>query len=688
MLAMYSHRCWLVNSQGIRSWFCVYLLLSFACHSFHLFAQTETSQAIRLATPLQPMALGQLNWTGGFWHERMEACRTGTVPTMTELMYGDTKTQFLKNFRVAAGLDEGRHRGPSWNDGDCYKWIETLAALYASKQDPVLLATMDDAIKQIAAAQRADGYLHTPVLIRQRQGDPTALPFADAQQFELYNLGHLMLAAVTHFQATGNEDLLTIAERAADFLVNTFSVPEAPLKRSAICPAHYMGLTAMSRVTGRGEYRDLAKRLIEYRDQVEEGTDDNQDRVPFRQQRTVVGHAVRATYLYAGVADLLLDEADDPWLETLDILWRDAAERKVYITGACGAVFDSASPYGTREQETISRTHQAFGYAYQLPNSTAHNESCASVGNILWNSKMLQLTGQARFADMLERTFYNALLASISLDGTRYFYTNTLRQLDEMPVELRWNRTREPFISCFCCPPNVSRTIAEATSFACSQRSNELWCHMYGNGQITMTTANGESVRIKQSTDYPWDGRIQLGWLSAPTQEFTFQLRIPAWCHGATLTVNGNTLPNVNTDPGSYVSVSRRWRTGDVLELDLPMPVRLIQAHPLVEELRNQIAVQRGPIVYCLESPDLAPGFRVLDAALPADAEFSYTRDSTLGNAVCLETELEFTRPTTNELYTELKSGDTVRKRCRLVPYYAWDNRGQSEMSVWLPLIR
>jgi uncharacterized protein len=663
-------------------------LATIACTGFSFVGSMHgiAQDSIAFARP----SLASSSFTEGFWHDRVLAVQRGSIPSMSRIMRGVEHSQFLANFQIASGALQGKHRGPAWNDGDCYKWIETLASIFAIDKADNLNEIMDEAIAVIAAAQREDGYLHTPVLINNRQGDFTSVPFAESAQFELYNMGHLMTAACVHHESTEKDNLLQVAIRAADFLIDTYYGPNPPLARSAICPSHYMGLIDLGRVTKNQKYFDLVRFLILRRDRVLDGTDDNQDRVPFLEQTQAVGHAVRANYLYAGVADLLIEEQDPLWLEVVEKVWQDVHERKIYITGACGALFDGASPDGSAKQTHISRTHQAYGRPYQLPNSTAHNESCASVGNILWNHRMLQLTGHCKYADSMERALYNALLAAVSLDGTKYFYTNTLRQLDTMPVELRWSRERQEFIKCFCCPPNVIRTVAQVSRFAYGLGEKRLWVHFYGCNSFESITSSDQRIHISQKSNYPWDGTIILSIRQAPSDLFNISLRIPNWADEAKIRVNGNQVSE-DAAPGSYCNLSRVWKSGDTIELELPMRVRLIEAHPLVEETRNQAAFQRGPIVYCLESVDLPAGKRLLDAHVSKRATFELQNNfESLGGATCIRVPLEFPSDTTEHrsLYRELVSDRFEKCSSLLIPYYAWGNRGKSEMSVWLPLAR
>jgi DUF1680 family protein len=373
----------------------------------------------------------------------------------------------------------------------------------------------------------------------------------------------------------------------------------------------------------------------------------------------------------------------------LRAVWGDVVTRKMAITGGCGALFDGASPDGARDQKSISRVHQSYGRDYQLPQSTAHNETCAAVGNALWNWRMLQATGEARFADVLETVLHNAAMAGVSLDGTRYFYTNTLRQLDDMPADLRWSRRREPFIGCFCCPPNLVRTVAESGGYAYGRAGDKVWVHLYGGNTLNTTLENGARVRLTQETDYPWDGRVTVSVAETPPRDVSILLRIPAWARDASLTVNGARLPR--PESGAYAEVRRAWAAGDVVVLTLPMPPRLMEAHPLVEEARNQVAVQRGPLVYCVESTDLPRGVRVQDVALPRGIALTPRFDpGLLGGVTVLEGRAEaWPEPDwSGQLYRELPAGPARLIDLRLVPYFAWGNRGPSEMSVWLPLGR
>ena len=645
---------------------------------------TSASPYVRLRS----VAIDDVRWTEGFWAERFDWCRETVIPNMWRLFEDPNFSDAYENFLVAAGRKQGRHHGPKWNDGDFLKWLEAVAFAYATTRDESLDRQMDEIIEVIGEAQREDGYFHTPVVIAQRQKLPGPGEFGDRLAFETYNMGHLMTCACVHYRATGKTSLLETARKATDFLYRTYKDSPDTLAGNGICPSHYMGVVEMYRTTGDPRYLELARGLIDIRDRVQDGTDDNQDRIPFRRQTEAVGHAVRANYLYAGAADVYAETGDPSLLKTLETIWQDVATRKLYVTGATGALYNGASPDGSKSQSSIQPVHQAYGRPYQLPNLTAHNESCATVGLILWNWRMLAVTGQARFADQLELALYNTLLASISLDGKGFFYTNPLAKLDELPFELRWSRRREPYISCFCCPPNVVRTIAEAAAYAYSVSDEGVWVNLYGGNTLETQLPGGGTVKLRQQTDYPWQGTVQIAVESAPATEFSLFLRIPGWVGNAQVTVNGKPVGG-QTKSGSYREIKRAWAAGDKVELVLPMPAELLEAHPLVEETRNQTAVRRGPIVYCLESVDLPGDVKVANVMLSPDDpwEGRFDKDLLGGVTALYGTARRLPdRDWDNTLYREISPTQPAALDVRLVPYYAWGNRGDAQMSVWLPL--
>jgi len=668
----------------------IILILALFTWSGNLTAQeralinTENSKFAKL----QSTNIGDVHWTGGFWAERFDVCKNSMVPHMMSCYLDDEISHAYKNFEIAAGLDTGSHVGPPFHDGDFFKILEAEIMVYALSGDQKLGDQIEEIIKMIGKAQRKDGYIHTPTSIKEINDPTVKHEFADRMDFETYNMGHLMTAACIHYRTTGKKNLLNIATKATDYLYDFFERATAELARNAICPSHYMGVVEMYRTTGDPKYLELAENLIKIRSMVENGTDHNQDRIPFNQQTEAIGHAVRANYLYAGVADVYAESGDDSLMIALNNIWHDMVERKMYVTGACGALYDGVSPNGTTyDQPSIQQVHQAYGRDYQLPNLTAHNESCANIGNLLWNWRMLQVTGDAKYADIMETVMYNSLLAGVSLDGKGYFYTNPLMVAHEISDDLRWSKDREPYISyCNCCPPNTIRTIAEIQEYAYSLSEEGIWINFYGSNNLKTILDDGTKLNIRQQSDYPWDGKIKLILDEIPA-DYKLLLRIPGWAKNAKIIINGETIQK-QTEPGTYLGISREWKSGDVVELTLPLETMLIEANPLVEETRNQVAVKRGPVVYCLESPDVENGKRIFDYKIPSDIQLK-PKEIEIANSKLVALEGEFISHAPgnweNKLYREVSSENITKTKIQLIPYYAWDNRGESEMTVWIP---
>jgi DUF1680 family protein len=638
---------------------------------------------------VRTIGLDEAYWTNGFWAQRWSVCRNAMLPTLGGIMAGTNYSQFLRNFEIAAGMAEGRHRGAPFNDGEIYKLIEAASAMYASTTDDYLDRNLERSIQVIAKAQRADGYLHTPVLIGRRNGDTNAVPFGDRHNFEVYNMGHLMTAACMHHRATGKTNLLAVAIKAADFLEQAFTEPTPETARHAICPSHYMGIIELYRETGEARYLSLARKLVAMRDVVSSsgnGGDDNQDRISFLNQTEAVGHAVRANYLFAGAADLFCETGDPAILHMLRRVWTNVVEKKLYVTGGCGALFDGASPYGSPDQKVITRTHQAYGRDYELPNAAAHNETCAAIGNVLWNWRMFLITGEARFLDVMELTLYNGFLSGASLDGVNFFYHNPLRVTDPEAVELRWSRTRQPFISSFCCPPNVARTLAELPSYAYSKSSNAVWVTLYGASVLTTTVDGAGPLRLEQETEYPWSGRVRIMVRECGQEPFSLKLRIPGWTESATIRVNLGPVQDTSS-PGTFFELKRAWKPGDCVDLELPMLTQRLEANPLVEETRGQVAIKRGPTVYCIESADLAEPADILGCALPDESPLRARYDQRLlGGVVVIDTTLTARSAVPRgSLYRVVDPVGARPIKAHLIPYSTWANRGKTEMTVWIP---
>lgn len=646
---------------------------------------TKESSHAKLHSP----NMKDVNWTKGFWADRFKVAKETMVPNMWDIYNDEHISHAFKNFEIAAGLDTGSHKGPSFHDGDYYKTLEAMASMYASTQDKKLEVKMDKAIAVIAKSQREDGYIYTKAMIEQRKTGSNN-QFQDRLSFEAYNIGHLMTAACVHYRATGKTNLLEVAKKATAYLYNFYQKASPALARNAICPSHYMGVIEMYRTTKDPRYLELAKHLIAIKGKIEDGTDDNQDRIPFLKQTKAMGHAVRANYLYAGVADLYAETGNDSLMHTLNLMWDDVNQHKMYITGGCGSLYDGTSPDGTSYNPAeVQKIHQAFGRDFQLPNFTAHNETCANIGNVLWNWRMLQISGDAKYADVMELALHNSVLSGISLDGKKFLYTNPLSYSDDLPFKQRWSKERVPYIGLSnCCPPNVVRTIAEVSDYAYSISDKGLWFNLYGGNTIQTTLSDGSKVNLSQETNYPWDGNIKIKVKSTGNKPYSMFFRIPGWTSNAALKVNGKT-ENLVLTPGTYAELNRKWKAGDQVELVLPMEAQLLESNPLVEETRNQVAVKRGPVVYCLESNDL-PGKRIFNVFIPAKIELKASPIQIDGaDMMGLEgtAQLIENKDWKNVLYRPLNESNTTTP-IRLVPYFAWGNRGHSEMSVWLPVSR
>jgi Uncharacterized protein conserved in bacteria len=654
--------------------------------------------------------LSAVKWTNGFWGDRFRVCKDTMLISMWNTWNAPEISHGFRNFEVAAGVCPGEHWGPPFHDGDFYKWLEGVAAVYAVNKDPKLDALMDKAVAVIVKAQREDGYIHTPVIIEEKNkgvdshkaqketvigtkvgGANEVGAFANRLNFETYNLGHLMMAGCIHYRATGKKTLFNAAIKATDFLCHFYETASAELARNAICPSHYMGVVEMYRATGNPRYLELAKNLINIRGMVKNGTDDNQDRIPFRDQKKAMGHAVRANYLYAGVADVYAETGEKVLKDNLESIWDDIVNRKMYVTGACGALYDGTSPDGTcYEPDSIQKVHQSYGRAYQLPNSTAHNESCANIGNMLFNWRMLQTTGEEKYADVMETSLYNSVLAGVSLDGKKFFYTNPLRLSKDFPYTLRWPRERQSYISCFCCPPNTVRTLCEAQNYAYSISQKGVWFNLYGGNQLDTKLTDGSALKLTQVSDYPWDGKVVTTVDKVASKKaFSMNFRIPEWCEKATLTVNGKPV-DADLSAGKYAEVNRVWKKGDVVELNLAMTVKLMESNPLVEETRNQTVVKRGPLVYCLESMDVEGGQSIDNVLIPANIQLTPNKITIDGSPiVALDGEAQLMNEGSwkGTLYKQV-SDSSKKVKIRLIPYYAWGNRGKADMTVWMPLAR
>jgi uncharacterized protein len=602
----------------------------------------------------------------GFWAEKQAVNRRVSLRHGYRML---GQSGNLNNLRLAAGAGEGKYRGPVFMDSDVYKWLEAASLDLANDADPELEALVDEVIALTAAAQQPDGYINSCYQVNKQPEDRWTNIDHD---HELYCAGHLFEAAVAHHRATGKRDLLDVACRFADCIDGVFG----PGKRDN-APGHpeiELALIELYRETGEQRYLDLAVFFIDARGQGQMrgygrwGAAYHQDHVPVREASEVVGHAVRQLYLTAGVTDAYLETGEQALLDALQRLWHDATARKMHLTGG----------YGARHEG------EAFGHAYELPSDECYCETCAAIAAMMWNWRMLLATGEPRYADVLERSLYNGFLSGVSLDGQRYFYVN--------PLQSRGGIARPEWYGCACCPPNVMRQIALVGNYLATTDETGIQLHQYASATIEAEVRGGR-VRLETETRYPWEGRVKITVAETAGGEWTLALRVPGWCEHATAWINGDIADVVvgSAGEGSYVTLARAWQPGDVVELELEMPPRLTAPHPRVDAIRGSLAIERGPLVYCLEEEDQAVGVDLLDVRLTSDAELiAVWRDDLLGGVVAVTAESHVADVSAWEttLYRPAPAPETAARQIKLVavPYYAWANRTPGAMRVWIPI--
>jgi len=612
---------------------------------------------------LRPVPFTDAQIRDSFWAPRRETNRVASIPANLAML---EKSGNVRNFELAAQKATTGFSGPVFMDSDVYKALEAAAYALASHPDPALDARLDDIIAKLAAAQQPDGYLNSYYIVKEPGRRWTNL----RDCHELYCAGHLFEAAVAHYQATGKRNFLNVAIKLADHIDSVFGA--APGKRMGY-PGHpeiELALVKLWRATGEQRYFNLARFFIENRGRKFFAEEHHtplseydgtywQDDVPIYEHRNIKGHAVRAVYLLSGAVDVAAETQDARLLKMVNRVWRNTTQRNMYLTGGIGP---SAHNEGLTED-------------YDLPNLTAYQETCASVAMVLWNHRLNLLYGDARYADVLERALYNGVLAGVSLEGTRFFYVNPLASLGR--------HHRSPWFGCACCPPNVARTLAALGGYAYATTDQALWVNLYIQGSVT-TTLKGHKLTLNVTTDYPWDGKVTLRPQLGVPAEFELRLRVPGWCDGAGASVNGQGVSNLVMERG-YLVLARQWRQGDAVELNLPMPVQRIAANPRAKDDLNCLALQRGPLVYCLEQCDQSEPLAGL--VLPAGAEVrAESAPGLLGGVVVLKGNAEAAPEPEWEGKLYQPVPHVRRVAITAIPYYAWDNRAPGAMKVWLPV--
>jgi len=592
---------------------------------------------------LHPVPIRAVTMNDGFWQPRMRTNRTASVPRLLELLESHGA---LDNFRRVFKPTHCERRGPLFTDSDVYKWMEAAALVLQSGDDAELAEMLDGVIDVVLAAQHDDGYLNTWYVDERVNDRFTNLP----ENHELYCAGHLFQAAIAHYRATGSSRLLDGATRFADYLCTMFG-PDKPVQGHAGHPEIEMALVELYRTTSQQRYLDLAGYFL--------------DGAGLASSDALAGHAVRQMYLCAGGADYVAETGDTAMQAANQRLWDDLITGKMYITGGVGSRYVA----------------EAFGDPFELPNHRSYTETCAAIGNAMWNWRLLATTGDARHADLIERVLYNGFLSGVSLSGTDYFYVNPLASIGGDP--------RQPWYDVTCCPSNIQRTIAAIPGHLFSTSATGLYVHLYDNCRLDWHLADGTALTVTQQGGYPWDGRVEITVTPATPTTFDLNLRIPGWCRGAEVSVNGQAV-DVAVEPGRYCRVRRTWQPGDTVTLEMAMPAVAMVADQRVDEDRHAVALMRGPIVYCAEGTD-QPGIALDRVRLPIVPEtmmpaVKVSHESAfLGGVTVLRVQAREMNPPA-ALYTplaEVPENPGRPAELTAIPYYAWANRQPNPMQVW-----
>ncbi|MCR2823072.1 glycoside hydrolase family 127 protein [Lederbergia panacisoli] len=623
-----------------------------------------------------------------FWRRYMDIVRDEVIPyqweALNDRIEGAEPSHAVENFRIAAGDTEGEYHGFVFQDSDIAKWIEAVAYSLVSDPNPELEKTVDDLIALIGRAQQKDGYLNTYFTVKEPDARWTNL----RDQHELYSGGHMIEAAVAYFEATGKRELLDIMVRFAEYVDSVFGGGEGKIKGYDGHQEIELALVKLAETTGEDKYLKLSKFFIDERgrhphffDQEAESRGDtkpfwyygheySQSHLPVREQKEAVGHSVRAVYMYSAMADLAVKTGDESLAEACKTLWENVTNRQMYITAGIGS-----SAFG-----------ESFSFDYDLPNDTSYTETCASIGLVFWAKRMLNLDKNAKYADVMERALYNGTISGMDLDGKKFFYVNPLEVWPKACTRHDHGHVksvRQKWFNCACCPPNLARLVASIGKYIYTRSENELFINLY-MGNAAEFEFGDEKVKITQETNYPWDQNVKMIISTTNLVEFTLGLRMPGWCRKAQLTVNGEHIDVEDVLKDGYIYLKRQWKDGDTVELALSMPVERIKAHPQVRENAGKVALQRGPIVYCIEEVDNGPNLPNIFLPKSSDTEMFFD-SSLLGGVTIIKAQANRTDGSNwgQQLYTfdEQKFESTT---ITAIPYFAWCNREPGEMLVWI----
>lgn len=605
----------------------------------------------------------------GFWARRRDVNVSKSIPTMHDLLEANGR---MSNFRRLAGKSNAPQIGPVFSDSDVYKWTEAVGFVLQSGDRPELRRMAEKVIAEIVAIQEPNGYINT--YYQGQHKSLRMLPETQTTGHELYCMGHMIQAAIAWYRATGDRKLLDAGIR----FVDDFLLPDyGPAPKKPIVSGHpeiELALIELYRSTGDRRYLELAGYILQGDKRIalpERRTIYMFSGTPFTKRTKLEGHAVRAMYACCGATDYYLETGDDAYWQTLNKLWDDMTSSKMYITGGVGSRSDG----------------EAFGDPYELPNFQAYGESCAAIGNMMWNWRMLAVTADAKFTDVIERALYNGINSGMSLDGVMYCYRNPLA-FDASTGD----KIRNPWYDVTCCPPNLERTFASLPGYFYSTSSDGLYVHLYGDSELNWHLEDGSPLKVTQKTNYPWDGAVEMMVTPAQASEFTIYLRIPGWADRADVSVNGTNW--TGGTPGKYLSIRRRWSPGDAIRLQMPMDPQVLSANPRVADDTDRVAVQRGPLIYCLEGIDqqsldlTAVGLPV--GRKPASDFQSEFRGGLLDGVVVLRHPGLVREDISSALYPRYtaESAKTRKVELTFIPYYAWANRAASGMQVWTPLMQ
>ena len=624
-----------------------------------------------------PLAAAQI--AGGFWAQQQQRNRDISLAHGFAMLEA---TNTLRNLRIAAGTATGTFSGFWFADSDVYKWLEAVAWEMGRAPDEQLLAMADEAIAVVEAAQMADGYLDSYFQIAKPEGK-----WADLDHgHELYCAGHLIQAAVAFHRALGDDRLLTVTMRLVDHIYDLLG----PGKREGTCghPEIEMALVELYRDTRDTRHLTLAQLFIDRRGRktmsghAGYGPIYQQDHVPVREATEVAGHAVRQLYLTTGVTDLYMETGEEALLSAMHTLWQDMTGSKLYITGGIGSRFDGES----------------FGGPYELPSDTCYCETCAAIASLQWNWRMLLVTGERRYADLFERTLHNGVLPSPGMEGASYLYVNPLHvrggryvraSTDTNTVE---KATRPAWHNCACCPPNVMRLYSSLSHYLATANEAGVQVHQYATARLDLTL-HGQPLALEMETNYPWDGEIALRVAESGAQTpWRLSLRVPEWCRGWSLMLNGETVPAQAAGNG-YLEVERVWQAGDTVTLAMEMAPEFVAPHPRVDAIRGCVALQCGPIIYCFESHDQPAGVELLDAQVETSVPPFAARSDLFGGVPVLRVQGRMVPATgwQDTLYrsqTAVTPAKAQSVTLTAIPYFAWGNRGMESMRVWIPAAR